>query len=194
MTVFLIAESYVSREGLQLQRDGMVQRKMCPRYKDAASRFLHARLTSSTSPFISQLLIRQHFTSPTMSSTQAQDTKKLWQDPGIAARYANAENATRPFAKILMEKAGVSTLDKSANVFDLATGTGAAVQELYDAVPKVKWGSLKVLGTDVSEDMLTYLDARREKEGWEGLETRVLDGNVRLFRFTSHSLSLSFLK
>jgi ubiquinone/menaquinone biosynthesis C-methylase UbiE len=119
-------------------------------------------------------------------TTQMKDTEKLWQDPGIAERYANAENATRPFAKILMEKAGLSQLDKPAHVFDLATGTGAAIQELYDAVPKEKWGDLKVLGGDVSKDMIEYLQARGEKEGWTGLETRVLNGNVRLF-FTSTS-------
>jgi hypothetical protein len=51
---------------------------------------------------------------------------------------------------------------------------------LYDAVPKEKWDELKILGGDVSNSMLAYLKGRGEKEGWKGLETRIVDGNVRL--------------
>jgi ubiquinone/menaquinone biosynthesis C-methylase UbiE len=102
----------------------------------------------------------------------------LWHDPSVAQRYVNAENATRPFAQILMQKANIHSLDKDAHVLDLATGTGAAIAELYNAVPKEKWSHLKVLGADVSQDMLNYLAKRGESEGWTGLETRVVDGNV----------------
>lgn len=114
------------------------------------------------------------------SGNFSQDTKHLWQDASVAERYVNAENATRPACKFIVSKSGLSDLSSDVNIFDLATGTGAAVQEIYDAVPKEKWGKVNILGGDVSEPMLAYLKARGEKEGWTGLETRTLDGNVSL--------------
>ena len=109
-----------------------------------------------------------------------QKAQALWQDPSIAERYANAEKATRPFAKLVLEKANLSSFEEHINVFDLACGTGAAIKELYDAVPEEKWNGVKVLGGDVSESMVEYLKVRGEKEGWTGLETQVVDGNVSL--------------
>lgn len=101
-----------------------------------------------------------------------------WQDPDVAKRYENAENATRPYAKIIIEKAGLANSSADANILDLATGTGAAVKELYAAVPKEKWGTLKILGADISPPMLEYLKGIGEREGWTGLSTQVIDGNV----------------
>lgn len=118
------------------------------------------------------------------SGNFSQDTKHLWQDAGMAERYANAENATRPSCQLLVAKSGLADLTDDVKVFDLATGTGAAVQEIYDAVPKEKWGKVSILGGDVSEPMLAYLKARGEREGWTGLETKQLDGNVSLTIFT----------
>lgn len=108
------------------------------------------------------------------------DNEAMWHDSSTAQRYANAENATRPFAKILMQKANIDSLNKETHILDLATGTGAAVAELYAAVPKEKWSHMKVLGADVNQDMLDFLSKRGESEGWTGLETAIVDGNVRL--------------
>lgn len=110
-------------------------------------------------------------------STNAEHFNNLWGSPGSAARYANAEVASRPFAKIMVEKLDFASLDEQINVFDLATGTGIVVQELYDAVPHEKWDHIKVLGADVNREMLEYLKVRGEAQGWKGLETRVVDGN-----------------
>lgn len=114
------------------------------------------------------------------SQTIHQTIQASWHDPAIAERYINAENATRPFAKALVHKSGLASSTADVNVFDLATGTGGVVQEIYDAVPKEKWRKVKVLGGDVSESMLGYLAARGEREGWKGLEVGVVDGNVRI--------------
>ncbi|KAF2032856.1 S-adenosyl-L-methionine-dependent methyltransferase [Setomelanomma holmii] len=110
-------------------------------------------------------------------SNEMQKVQSAWSDPTIAQRYANSEAATRPFARLLIEKSDLPTRSEPASVFDLATGTGAAVQELYDAVPKEQWGEVKVLGGDVSESMLAYLKARAEDNGWTGLSTKTIDGN-----------------
>jgi SAM-dependent methyltransferase len=112
--------------------------------------------------------------------------QSIWHDPATATAYANAENATRPSARLLISRANLASFLSSpegAYVFDLATGTGAAVHELYSAIPKEQWGKVKVLGGDVSESMLAYLKAKGEAEGWSGLETRVVDGKVRCSNF-----------
>jgi ubiquinone/menaquinone biosynthesis C-methylase UbiE len=95
-----------------------------------------------------------------------------------AKKYENAENATLPFAKILIEKSGLANLDGEAHILDFACGIGAVIKALYDAVPLQKRKDLKVLGADVSPPMLDYLTARGEKEGWAGLTTMVVNGNV----------------
>jgi SAM-dependent methyltransferase len=100
-----------------------------------------------------------------------------WHDSAIAQKYVNGEKATRPYAKILVEKSNLADA-KDAYVLDLACGTGAVIQEIYDAVPREKWGKLKVHGGDVSQPMLDYLKTRGEGNGWVGLETGVVDGNV----------------
>jgi ubiquinone/menaquinone biosynthesis C-methylase UbiE len=104
-----------------------------------------------------------------------------------ARKYENAENATLPFAKIIIEKSGLADLgDGEANILDLACGTGAVIKELYEAVPREKWADLKVLGADVSPPMLAYLEKRGEAEGWPNLETQVIDGSVSLSFILSH--------
>ena len=115
-------------------------------------------------------------------SASMQHAQARWYDGDVAERYANAENATRPFAKMMVERSGLEQqLDKDVHIFDLATGTGAAIQELYDAVPKEQWGHLKVLGGDVSASMIEYLKRRGEAQGWTGLSVQVVDGNNLAF-------------
>lgn len=102
-------------------------------------------------------------------------------DASAAQRYKNAEVATLPYAKIIVEKSGIAKhvdIGAEAHVLDFACGTGAVIHGLYNSVPKEKWGSLKVTGTDMSPAMLEYLEARGKREGWTGLETKVVDGNV----------------
>ncbi|KAH7355668.1 S-adenosyl-L-methionine-dependent methyltransferase [Pyrenochaeta sp. MPI-SDFR-AT-0127] len=116
-----------------------------------------------------------------------------WQDANIAKKYATAENATRPFCSTIVEKSGLAGVDSEAHVLDLATGTGAAIKELYDAVPREKWDNLKVLGADVSPAMLDYLRNRGAEAGWMGLETQVIDGNtIDLPKSTYTHIFLSF--
>lgn len=102
-----------------------------------------------------------------------------WHESDIAAKYSRAESATRPYAEIMVQKAGIDKLEGEANVLDLACGSGAVTAAIYKALPKQKWDSVKVLGGDISQGMLDYLKARGKKEGWKGLETKIVDGTVR---------------
>lgn len=102
-------------------------------------------------------------------------------DAEAAQKYKNAEKATRPFVKTIVQQSGMAAYLESgaeASILDFACGTGVVAQEIYDTVPKEKWGQLKVLGTDISPPMLEYLRARGETQGWMGLDTKVVDGNV----------------
>lgn len=116
-----------------------------------------------------------------------------WQQSDIASKYKLAENATRPYAAFMMKKASLATHVGDINAFDLACGTGSVEVELYNALPKEKWGdgSVKVFGGDVSDSMLGYLKERGEKEGWTGLSTGIVDGNVSstFFFLLNHSPS-----
>jgi SAM-dependent methyltransferase len=120
------------------------------------------------------------------AQTQSTNTSKVnfdssittaWQDTDIAQRYKAAENATRPFAKIMVELSDKLTTIKTTptRILDLACGTGAVEAEIYAAIKKEQWDGLKILAGDISEPMLDYLAKRGESEGWSGLETRVMD-------------------
>lgn len=101
-----------------------------------------------------------------------------WQTSDVAQRYKAAENATRPFAKTMVDLSEELTTIKTApaRIFDLGCGTGAVEAELYAAVKREQWDGLSVLAGDISPPMLEYLKARGKNEGWSGLETRVVDG------------------
>jgi ubiquinone/menaquinone biosynthesis C-methylase UbiE len=105
-----------------------------------------------------------------------------WKDKASAEKYARAELATRPFADLLVQtsKLPAARPEDEVYVIDIAAGTGAVEAAIYDALPKEKLDTVKVLGTDLSQSMLDYLEARGEQEGWEGLETKIVDGTVSL--------------
>jgi ubiquinone/menaquinone biosynthesis C-methylase UbiE len=116
-----------------------------------------------------------------MAPTTDDLSSAAWQSSNIAQKYINAEKATRPYASILVSKSKLANITSrnETYVLDLACGTGAAVQEIYNAVPTDKWSVLKVYGGDVSQSMLDYLSRRGRKNGWSGLCTGIVDGNVR---------------
>lgn len=102
-----------------------------------------------------------------------------------AEQYENAENATRHFAKIIVQSSSIGESIRSGeqvHVLDCACGPGAVVQEVYDPVAREKWGQLKVTGTDFSPGMLDYLGKRGERRGWTGLDTKTVDGKVSFFQ------------
>jgi ubiquinone/menaquinone biosynthesis C-methylase UbiE len=119
-------------------------------------------------------------------SAQASKVMLDWlQDKSIAEKYARGELATRPFAEILVQTSSLATAKPEDEVYvlDVAAGTGAVEAAIYGVLPKEKLGTVKVLGTDISQSMLDYLKVRGEKEGWKGLETEVVDATVSALPF-----------
>lgn len=102
-----------------------------------------------------------------------------------AERYLPAEKGTGPFGKILVEKAGLAQIEQEATILDFATGTGVVVKEIYNAVPKDKWKHLNILGADSSPVMIDFLKTRAEKEGWTGVQVRLMDGTVCVLHHSS---------
>lgn len=102
--------------------------------------------------------------------------KAGWQAEGIAAKYARAETATRPYAEIFLSKANLTDPNREINAFDMGCGTGAVIAALYDTVPKEQWPNVKVLAGDVSEDMLSFVRNRGTENGWPGLTTQIVNG------------------
>ncbi|KAF3003194.1 hypothetical protein E8E13_009523 [Curvularia kusanoi] len=120
--------------------------------------------------------------SSSTTTTSGSNPSAMWQsDPNIAARYKAAENATRPFAKIMVElstQLAPSTQDKEApvEIFDLGCGTGAVEAEIYASRNGLEKRALDILAGDISPPMLAYLAERAKEEGWEGVQTQIFDG------------------
>lgn len=107
--------------------------------------------------------------------TPTADFRETWKAKGVAEQYKSAENATRPYADLIAQKIPQSSLEGDIHAMDLACGTGAMTAAFYDAIPTAKRDSARVVGADISTDMLAYLEKRGEQEGWKGLETKAMD-------------------
>src|SRR5690242_906929 len=116
---------------------------------------------------------------PTTRDSLDASIKSAWQQTAdVAERYKTSENATRPFAKIMIDVSNQLSPSTSVpvRVFDLACGTGAVEAELYAAHPREKWDELDILAGDISAPMLEYLSTRKNTEGWRGVRTQIVDG------------------
>ncbi|KAL8734035.1 MAG: hypothetical protein Q9166_001796 [cf. Caloplaca sp. 2 TL-2023] len=91
-------------------------------------------------------------------------------------RSKSAETITGPFARTLIEKAGL--LEPGLNnltVLDNACGTGvvaSALNEMMDAKTK---GRMKLTLGDLSEPMLKVAKGRSEREGWGHTDARIVN-------------------
>ena len=119
------------------------------------------------------------------STTEEKQSKRFmdqWlDDDDVAAKYARAEKATKPFAEIMLQKAGVSGFTGNEQILDIATGTGAVIAALHEAVGKEKQDGLKIVAGDISDSMLEYVGKRAERDGWKGVDLRKINGVVSLF-------------
>jgi SAM-dependent methyltransferase len=115
--------------------------------------------------------------------------RAAWEnDPDVARRYAIAERATRPFARMMVEMSRELSSSSSpaakeggkeeveVDVFDLGCGTGAVEAEMYAALGEGEKERMRILAGDVSPPMLAYLASRAEQEGWGGVSTHTVDG------------------
>lgn len=152
-----------------------------------ASTSLHTHLVTETlivlyltpsNQIITRFPSSQLLAAQTMSSN-SDAVKAHWQQStDIAQRYKMAENATRPFARTMVDLTEQLTTIKTTpvEILDLGCGTGAVVAEIYASLKKEQWNDVSILAGDVSPAMLEYLAKRGEEEGWVGLTTKIVDG------------------
>jgi len=108
-------------------------------------------------------------------------SKDGWENPEAALKYAIAERGSGPFARLLIEQAGLQTPSGGPLVvFDSACGTGAVAAQLYDLLSgqAETRENMKVTCGDTSAPMIFYLQNRAKKEGWTGTEAEIIDGVV----------------
>ncbi|KAF2263051.1 S-adenosyl-L-methionine-dependent methyltransferase [Lojkania enalia] len=114
----------------------------------------------------------------TAANKIASASVQSWNSGKVVQQYTRVEDVTRHFAESVVKRSGISRFNGDANVVDLGTGTGIVVAKIYEALPKERWDGIRILGGDVSREMLAYLKGRAQVEGWRGLETEVVDGNA----------------
>ncbi|KAL8992036.1 MAG: hypothetical protein Q9169_007428 [Polycauliona sp. 2 TL-2023] len=115
-----------------------------------------------------------------MSATKSNDAgsfaSTFFNNPEMARRYRNAEVATGPFGRDLIEKAGLlaPNLD-NITILDNACGTGVVSAALQEMLPAPTKGRMKLTMGDFSEPMLKVAKERSVTEGWAHTEGRIVD-------------------
>jgi len=117
--------------------------------------------------------------SSSTSTGKTNETREAgWKSEEAARKYARAEAVTRPFCRQLITQAGLRDYDSALNVLDLACGTGAATAALYETLKEVNNPSTKVtvFCGDIGPAMVEWVRERGKREGWEGMEAHIMDG------------------
>ncbi|KAL9619715.1 MAG: hypothetical protein Q9204_008276 [Flavoplaca sp. TL-2023a] len=117
-----------------------------------------------------------------MSATKSNEssfTETFFHNTEIGQRYKNAEVATGPFGRHLIEKAGLlsQNLD-NLTILDNACGTGVMSAALHEMLPMSTKSTMKLTMGDFSEPMLKVANDRCASQGWVHTEGRIVDAQV----------------
>lgn len=104
-----------------------------------------------------------------------------WNSDEMTAKWKLAEAGTKPWASIMIQQSGIISSNEDAYALDLACGTGVVTATIYEMLPRDDWSRVKVMGSDVSESMVSSLAKRAEAAKWPAVETKVTSGIVRTF-------------
>lgn len=120
-------------------------------------------------------------------------TRAIFHQPNVGERYKGAERVTSPFARSLIQQAGLLQAgDKTPLVIlDNACGTGVVTAQLYDMVDEDRRAEMQVICGDFSESMLSSVRQRIEENGWKGASAQLVDGQVRGQSFLVRGLGLA---
>ena len=108
----------------------------------------------------------------------------------MTAKWKLAEAGTKPWASIMIQQSGIASSNEDAYALDLACGTGVVTATIYEMLPRDDWSRVKVMGSDVSESMVSSLAKRAEAAKWLAVETKVTSGIVRTIPFFPHAVGL----
>ncbi|KAL8829680.1 MAG: hypothetical protein Q9170_006067 [Blastenia crenularia] len=117
-------------------------------------------------------------TSPneTTPSTNNDWTSSFFKQADMGRRYKNAEIATGPFARTMIEKSGLLTsTEDHLTILDNACGTGVVAAALHEVLGSEVKEKMELTCGDFSEPMLEAVRERMGKEGWVNTEARMVD-------------------
>ncbi|KAI0466846.1 S-adenosyl-L-methionine-dependent methyltransferase [Xylaria cf. heliscus] len=115
-------------------------------------------------------------------------------DERLDKLITNSERIMRRPAGLLLTQAGVdASTSNPITLLDHACGTGPIAAHLYETVDKQVLGQSKVVCADISDNLVSALKRRAEKNGWANVETTVLDAQKSGFPEQSFShVTLNF--
>jgi ubiquinone/menaquinone biosynthesis C-methylase UbiE len=92
----------------------------------------------------------------------------------MASNYQNAEKTTLPYAIDLVKQSGIASTAGPLTILDQACGTGVVAVALHNALrnSEKNW---RLTCTDVSTSMVTAVQERIQKNGWENTDAAVSD-------------------
>lgn len=101
---------------------------------------------------------------------------------GYQFMIAQVEHSSVPLARNMLHKIGLDeTATAPFHLVDLGCGMGVVGPLLSETVPKSVLEKSKVLCADASEVLVDGVRRRIQKEGWIGMEARVVDAQVSGF-------------
>lgn len=98
----------------------------------------------------------------------------------MARRYKNAEAITGPFAKILVQQAGLldASVFSQLTILDSACGTGVVAAAVHASLDVSTKKRMKLTCGDFSEPMLQAVRERIQENGWTNTEARLVNAQV----------------
>ncbi|KAL8705800.1 MAG: hypothetical protein Q9201_001087 [Fulgogasparrea decipioides] len=116
-----------------------------------------------------------------MSTNHNDWTASFFKLEDMPRRYKNAELITGPFAKVLIEKAGLLELDQEPlTILDNACGTGVVAAALHDAFDQSTKDRMELICGDLADPMLKMLKERIETNGWPNTKGQHIDAQAGL--------------
>ncbi|KAJ5780324.1 hypothetical protein N7457_005484 [Penicillium paradoxum] len=112
--------------------------------------------------------------------TDKTDLETVFKSEAYASTFKRGEIVTRTFGELLVDQSKVvaeskANPDQSLVILDNACGTGVISSTLNAKLDDTTKARATLTCGDISSVILTYTADRMKQEGWENVETRVVD-------------------
>lgn len=108
------------------------------------------------------------------------DIATLFKSEDYASSFKRGEMVTRAFAELLVDQSKVAAESKANPnrplvILDNACGTGVVSNALNTQLDGIVKKKCKLTCGDISSAMLAHTAHRLQQEGWENVETKIVD-------------------
>lgn len=108
------------------------------------------------------------------------DIETLFKSEDYASSFKRGEMVTRTFAELLVDQSKVAAESKANPnrplvILDNACGTGVVSNALNTQLDGIVKKKCKLTCGDISSAMLAHTAHRLQQEGWENVETKIVD-------------------